>query len=75
MWIGTVSLTSRRTMPSERSCCPMLNWFWVIPTSAKKKSVKAFPLREKVSGRKEEEEKEPRAALTYSRDPFEARRS
>lgn len=37
-------LTSRRMMPKDSSCCPVLNSFWVMPTSRRKKSVKAFPL-------------------------------
>lgn len=32
-------------MPRERSCWPTLNWFCVTPTSSRKKSVNAFPLR------------------------------
>ena len=40
--------TSRRTIPADSSCWPMLNWNWVMPTSRRKKSVNALPLMARI---------------------------
>ena len=35
---------SKSTMPRESICWPTLNWFWVMPTSTKKSSVRALAM-------------------------------